>query len=68
MSRKKSSASNDEYEASSRVQRSQMPYRLSPIQDHKRQGSGGLLSRLAVHAIRWNGEDHEAAQSSRTGR
>jgi hypothetical protein len=41
----------------------QKPYRLSPIQDRKRRGSGGLLSRLAVHAARRDGEDCEAAQS-----
>jgi hypothetical protein len=41
----------------------QKPYRLSPIQDHKRRGSGGLLSRLAVHAARRDGEDCEAEQS-----
>jgi hypothetical protein len=35
----------------------QKPYRLSPIQDRKRRGSGGLLSRLAVHAARRDGED-----------
>jgi hypothetical protein len=34
----------------------QKPYRLSPVQDHKRWGSGGLLSRLAVHAARRDGE------------
>jgi hypothetical protein len=42
----------------------QKPYRLSPVQDHKRLGSGGLLSRLAVHAAGWDGEDYEAAQCS----
>jgi hypothetical protein len=41
----------------------QKPYRLSPIQDRKRRGSGGLLSRLAVQATRRDGEDCEAAQS-----
>jgi hypothetical protein len=41
----------------------QKPYRLSPVHDRKRQGSGGLLSWLAVHAARWDGEDCEAAQS-----
>jgi hypothetical protein len=35
----------------------QKPYRLSPIQDRKRWGSGGLLSWLAVHAARRDGED-----------
>jgi hypothetical protein len=38
----------------------QKPYRLSPVQDHKRRGSEGLLSRLAVHAARRDGEDCEA--------
>jgi hypothetical protein len=41
----------------------QKPYRLSPIQDRKRWGPGGLLSQLAVHATRRDGEDCEAAQS-----
>jgi hypothetical protein len=41
----------------------QKPYRLSPVQDRKRRGSEGLLSRLAVHAARRDGEDCEAAQS-----
>jgi hypothetical protein len=35
----------------------QKPYRLSLVQDRKRRGSGGLLSRLAVHAARRDGED-----------
>jgi hypothetical protein len=35
----------------------QKPYRLSPVQDRKRRGSIGLLSRLAVHAARWDGQD-----------
>jgi hypothetical protein len=35
----------------------QKPYRLSPVQDRKRRGSRGLLSRLAVHAARQDGED-----------
>ena len=35
----------------------QKPYRRSPVQDHKRRGFGGLLSRLAVHAARRDGED-----------
>lgn len=33
----------------------QKPYRPSPIQDSKRQGSGGLLSQPAVHAARRDG-------------
>jgi hypothetical protein len=41
----------------------QKTYRLSPVQDRKRRGSGGLLSRLAVHAARQDGEDCEAAKS-----
>jgi hypothetical protein len=41
------------------------PYRLSPVQDRRRWGSGGLLSRLVVHAVRRDGEDCEAAQSFR---
>jgi hypothetical protein len=41
----------------------QKPYRLSPIQDRKRRGSGGLLSLLTVHAARRDGEDCEVAQS-----
>jgi hypothetical protein len=40
------------------VQRTpQKPYRLSPVHDRNRRGSGGLLSRLTVHASRWDGED-----------
>jgi hypothetical protein len=35
----------------------QKPYRLSPIHDRKRWGSGGLLSCLAVHAARRDRED-----------
>jgi hypothetical protein len=35
----------------------QKPYHLSPIQDHKRWDSGGLLSRLAVHTARQKEED-----------
>jgi hypothetical protein len=35
----------------------QKPYRLSLIQDRKRRGSGGLLSRLAVHAGKRDGKD-----------
>jgi hypothetical protein len=30
----------------------QKPYRLSLVQEHKRQGSVGLLSRLTVHIAR----------------
>jgi hypothetical protein len=41
----------------------QKPYRLSPTQDHKRRGSGCLLSRLAVHAARRDGKDGEVVQS-----
>jgi hypothetical protein len=35
----------------------QKPYRLSPVQDHKRRGSRGLLSWLVVHTARRDGED-----------
>jgi hypothetical protein len=35
----------------------QKPYRLSPVHDRKRWGSKGLLSRLAVHTARQDGED-----------
>jgi hypothetical protein len=44
--------------------RSQKPDRPSPVQVHKRQGSGGLLSRRLVHAERGDGEGVAAAQSS----
>ena len=37
----------------------QKPDRPSPVQDHKRRGSGGLLSLLPVHAGRRDGEDLE---------
>jgi hypothetical protein len=40
----------------------QKPYRLSPIQDRKRRGSGGLLSQLAVHAARQDGEDGRGSE------
>jgi hypothetical protein len=43
----------------------QKPYHLSPGQDHKRWGFDGLLSQLAVHAARWDGEDDEAADTSK---
>ena len=33
------------------------PYRLSPVQDRERRGSGGLLFRHAVHAAQRNEED-----------
>ena len=33
--------------------------RPSPVQVHKRRGSGGLLSRLSVHAERRDGEDDD---------
>ena len=45
-------------EASSRADSAlQKPYRPSPVQDSTRRGSEGLLSRLAVHAARWDGEE-----------
>jgi hypothetical protein len=44
----------------------QKPYHVSPVQDHKRWGSDGLLSQLAVHAARRDGEDDEAADTSKT--
>src|SRR4051812_39074014 len=37
-------------------QHSQKTYRPSPVQDSKRRGSGGLLSRLALHAARRDGK------------
>jgi len=49
---KKSSAAK-----SSRECAPQKPDRPSPVQDHERRGSGGLLSLLAVHAERRDGED-----------
>jgi hypothetical protein len=39
----------------------QKPYRLSPIQDRKRWGSGGLRSWLAVQAARRDGEDCQSS-------
>jgi hypothetical protein len=70
MSGKKSSLWASVMKNSSVVAQSapQKPYRLSPIQDRKRQGYGGLLSRLAVHAARWDGEDSETAECSGTKR
>jgi hypothetical protein len=38
--------------------------RSSPVQVHKRRGSGGLLSRRPVHAGREDGEGVAAAQGS----
>ena len=35
----------------------QKPDRPSPVQDHERRGSGGLLSLLPMHAERRDGED-----------
>src|SRR6266540_3611131 len=35
----------------------QKPDHPSPVQDRKRRGFGGLLSRLSVHAGRWDGKD-----------
>jgi hypothetical protein len=40
----------------------QKPYRPSPVQDSKKRGFGGLLSRIAVHAARRDGEEPVAAQ------
>jgi hypothetical protein len=37
------------------------PHRLSLVQDHKRRHSGGLLSRLMVHAARRDAEDLEGS-------
>ena len=35
----------------------QKPYRSSPVQDHERRGSRGLLSRPTVNAATQDGED-----------
>ena len=53
---KKSSFAKSSLPAVARV-RSQKPDRPSPVQDHERRGSGGLLSLLPVHAERKDGED-----------
>src|SRR4051812_220694 len=56
-------------EASSRADSTpQKPYRPSPVQNSKRQDSGGLLLRLAVHATRRDGEELLTAQCSGTWR
>ena len=45
-------------EASSRADSApQKPYRPSPVQDSKQRGLGGLLSRLAMHVARRDGEE-----------
>jgi hypothetical protein len=44
--------------------RSPKPDHPSPVQVHKRRGSGGLLSHRLVHAARGDGEGVAAAQSS----
>jgi hypothetical protein len=43
----------------------QKPYRCSPV--HERRGFGGLLSQLAVHAVRWDGEDLDRRKDSEPG-
>ena len=40
----------------------QKPYHPSPVQDSKRCGFGGLLSRLAVHAASRDEEDSSSAE------
>ena len=37
------------------------PYHPSPVQDSKRCGFGGLLSRAAVHAANRDGENHSSS-------
>ena len=77
---KKSSFAKSSLPTVARV-RSPKPDRPSPVQDHERRGSGGLLSLLAVHARRRDGEDllgdamiwnggekpYEAAAAARVG-
>ena len=40
----------------------QKPYHPSPVQDSKRCGFGGLLSRLAVHAANRDEEDNSSSE------
>ena len=40
---------------------SQKPYHPSPVQDSKRCGSGGLLSRPTVHAASRDEEEHSSS-------
>ena len=40
----------------------QKPYHPSPVQDSKRCGFGGLLSRLAVHAASLDEEDISSSE------
>ena len=58
MSGKKSSLGKNSMPVVARV-RSQKPDRPSPVQDHKKRDSGGLLSLQPVHAGRRDGEDLE---------
>jgi hypothetical protein len=45
----------------SHAERSPKPYRLSPVKDHERRHSRGLLSHLEVHAARRDGEELEGS-------
>ena len=45
----------------------QKPYHPSPVQDSKRCGFGGLLSRLAVHAASRDEEDSDSSGNGTGG-